>query len=425
MADIVVARGPPAPDGGAGALCYACGVPRFDPFPGIRYASPDGRLDDVLAPPYDVITAEERERLVARSDRNSVRLELPVEEGGRDRYKVAAALWEAWRAGGVLRADEEPSFYVYRMGYHDEAGRPRQTTGVIGALALSTLDDGEVLPHEHTTPKARADRLDLLRACGANLSPIWALSPTPGLAELCEPGGPPDARGTDAGGVHHRLWRVTRPAVVEAIASAVAANPVIIADGHHRYETALAYRDERRAASGGAAGGYDAVMAWVVEAAEDQLTVAPTHRLVSGLPDRFDLVDALRPWFHAEPTAPPGPDVLARMADAAALALVTAHGTWLLRPTPATEDAAEHRLDSSRLDVALATLPPHALAYQHGVEEVVAEVAAGRAQVGLLLRPATVAQIAEVGRGGARMPPKTTYFSPKPRTGMVFRSVDG
>jgi len=401
-----------------------CGVPRFQPFAGVRYDAPDGRLDEVLAPPYDVITPDERERLVARSEHNAVRLELPVGEGERDPYEEAAELWRSWRAEGVLRTDDEPSFYVYRMGYRDEAGRPRQTTGVLGALELTTLDDGEVLPHEHTTPKARADRLDLLRATGANLSPIWLLTPAEGLSELCELPGPPDARGTDQEGVHHRLWRVTQPGLVAAIAEALASAPAIIADGHHRYETALAHRDERRAASGVAAGGHDAVLAWVVEAREDQLTVAPTHRLVSGLHDGFDLVDGLNAFFDVEPTDAPGPEFVSRLVDADALGLVTPGGTWLLRPTEATEAASEHALDSSRLDVALASFPPHVLTYQHGVADTVAAVGSGLAQGAVLLRPASVSQIAEVGRGAARMPPKTTFFTPKPRTGMVFRSLD-
>lgn len=398
-------------------------MPRFQPFSGVRYAAADGRLDDVLAPPYDVITAADRESLVARSDHNAVRLELPAGEGGRNPYEVAATLWRQWQDEGVLVTDGEPSFYVYRMGYHDEGGRPRQTTGVLGALDLSTLDEGEVLPHEHTTPKARADRLDLLRATRANLSPIWLLSPAEGLSELCEPVAPPDARGTDEDGVHHRLWRITQPAMVNAMAEAVASAPGIIADGHHRYETALAYRDEQRAAGAGP-GGHDAVLAWVVEAREDQLTVAPTHRLVAGLPDGFELLHALASYFDVEETEPAGADFVARMEEAGALGLVTAAGTWLLRPTTATEAASEHALDSSRLDVALSSLPPHGLTYQHGVEETVAEVVAGRAQGAVMLRAATVTQIAEVGRGAARMPPKTTFFTPKPRTGMVFRSVE-
>ena len=398
-------------------------MPRFSPFAGVRYSTADGRLDDVLAPPYDVITPADRAQLAARSPYNAVHLELPEEEGNRNRYQVAGDLWREWRAAGVLATDDEPSFYVYRMGYHDEEGRPRQTTGVLGALELSHLDEGQVLPHEYTTPKARADRLDLLRATEANLSPIWMLTPAEGLSALCELGTPPEARGTDDDGVHHRLWRVTAPGLVEAITATVASAPAIVADGHHRYETALAYRDERRAA-GDATGAHDEVMVWMVEATEDQLTVAPTHRLVSGLPPGFDLLGALGAYFDIEATDPEDPVAIpARMADAGALGLVTAAGAWLLHPTSATEAASQHALDTSRLDVALASLPPHTIAYQHGVAATVAEVVAGRADAAVLVRPATVAQIAEVGRGAARMPAKTTYFTPKARTGMVFRSV--
>ncbi|HET7487114.1 MAG TPA: DUF1015 domain-containing protein [Acidimicrobiales bacterium] len=398
-------------------------MPSFRPFPGVRYAAPDGRLDDVLAPPYDVITADERRMLAERSPYNAVHLELPADEGARNRYQVAAGLWQQWRADGVLATDDTPSFYVYRMGYHDAAGQPRQTAGVLGALELTPLDQGEVLAHEHTTPKARADRLDLLRATRANLSPIWALSTGAGLAELCELSSPPDARGTDDDGVHHRLWRVTQPAVLEAIEAAVGSVPAIIADGHHRYETALAYRDERRAA-GDAPPGCDEVLAWVVAASEDQLSVAPTHRLVSGLPDGFDLLGALAAYFDVERVDAEPAELPALMDRTRSLGAVSTAGAWLLHPTAATEAASEHALDTSRLDVALASLPPHGLAYQHGVDESVAEVRSGRAQAALLVRPATVAQIVDVGRGAARMPPKTTYFTPKPRTGMVFRSLD-
>ena len=385
-------------------------VPRFDPFPGIRYNAEDGYLDAVVAPPYDVIDEEERARLVARSEHNAVRVELPREEGdGRDRYTVARDLFRSWLHDGVLVQDDEPSFYVYRMGFHDETGRPRQTSGVLGALALSAPGEGGILPHERTTQ--------------VNLSPIWGLSPAEGLSALCEPAGPPDARATDEEGVHHRLWRVTQPGIVEAIAEAVASAPIIVADGHHRFEVGNAYRAEQ---AGSGAGPWDAILAYVVELADEQLEVRAIHRLLDGLPDGFDLLDALSPHFEPFDAGKADETILARMLDAGALTLVTTDGAWFLRPRPETEAAAEHDLDSSRLDVALATLPPSSrVRFQHGVDNVVRAVERGDAQAGVLLRPATVAQIAEIGHGGARMPPKTTFFNPKPRTGMVFRSVAG
>lgn len=394
-------------------------MPRFDPFRGIRYATDDGVLDDVVAPPYDVIDSEQRARLTARSEHNAVRVELPEEEGGRDRYAVARDLFGSWLSAGVLRQDEEPSLYVYRMGFHDETGRPRQTAGVLGALELSAPGAGDILPHERTTPKDKADRLDILRATEVNLSPIWGLSPAEGLSALCELPGPPDARATDEDGVHHRLWRITQPGVIEAVSSAVASAPVIVADGHHRFEVGNAYRAER-----GAGGPWDAILAYVVELADEQLCVRAIHRLLDGLPDDFDVLAALSAHFEPFDAGRADESVPARMDDAGALALVTADGTWLLRPRPETAAAAEHDLDSARLDVAVAALPEGVrVRYQHGADNVVRAVEKGEAQAGVLLRPATVAQIAAIGRGRERMPPKTTFFHPKPRTGMVFRSL--
>jgi uncharacterized protein (DUF1015 family) len=394
-------------------------VPRFEPFTGIRYATDDGRLDDVVAPPYDVIDAEERARLAARSEHNAVKVELPQDEGERDRYTVARDLFRSWLASGVLVQDEELSFYVYRMGFHDETGRPRQTAGVLGALELSAPGEGDILPHERTTPKDKADRLDILRTTEANLSPIWGLSSAEGLAALCEQPGPPLARATDEEGVHHRLWRITQPGVIEAISSAVASAPVIVADGHHRFEVGNAYREQR-----GRGGPWDLILAYVVELADEQLSVRAIHRLLDEMPEGFDLLEALSAHFEPFDAGKADESILARMDDAGALGLVTADGAWLLRPRPETVAAAEHDLDSARLDVAVAGLPVGTrVRYQHGVEHVVRAVERGQAQAGVLLRPATVAQIAAIGHGGDRMPPKTTFFHPKPRTGMVFRSV--
>ena len=166
-------------------------------------------------------------------------------------------------------------------------------------------------------------------------------------------------------------------------------------------------------------------MTYVVELTEDQLSVRAIHRLIAGLPDGFDLAAALEQYFDLTPTAPPAADITTRMSEAGSLALVTADGTWLLRPRPETASAAAFDLDSSRLDVALGSLPDHQLTYQHGWDLATAAVTKGEADAAVLLRPATVAQIAATGREGGRMPPKTTFFWPKPRTGLVFREVAG
>lgn len=401
--------------------------PAFSAFLGVRYDPDRFGPEAVTAPPYDVLSEDDRASFLARDPHNAVRIDLPREEDGVDPYEVAAQLWQAWLDEGVLVIDDEPSMYVYRMGFFDEGGRPHQTTGVIGALALSRPGEGGILPHEHTTPKAKSDRLDLLRATHANLSPIWGLSPVEGLTALCEPQGPPDWAWTDDDGVHHRLWQVRQPAILQAISEAVGSAPVLIADGHHRFETSLAYRDERREADGEYPepfGGYDSTLAYVVELADEQLTVLPIHRLVAGLPEGTDLPGLLEPFFEVSATAADDDASLpSRMADAGALCLVTRDGRWLLRPRPEAMEGARD-LDSSRLDVGLAALPDHELTYQHGVGHVVDAVESGRADAGVLLRPATVAQITAIAHGGERMPPKTTFFHPKPRTGMVFRSLD-
>ncbi|MGH9057081.1 MAG: DUF1015 family protein [Acidimicrobiales bacterium] len=398
-------------------------MPRFRPFPGLRYSrSHAPSLDSVVCPPYDVISEPERVVLEARSPSNIVRLELPHDDAdlAGDRYVGAARLLDAWRDGGILHRDSAPALYGYRMTYSDPGGAPRRTVGVVGALGLEPPGKG-ILPHEHTTPKAKSDRLDLMRATRANISPIWVLSPVTGLSGYLHPPEHPRDHTTDDDRVRHEVWPITDPAQIELIAAAVESRPVLIADGHHRYETALGYRDEQvRSGSGADA---SSIMALVVELAEGELSVQAIHRLVDGLPHGFDLPAALEPWFDLTPTEPADRTISQRMSDAGAMALLTRSGAWLARPRPPLQAAAAHDLDSSRLDIALAGLPPHQLVYQHGWDRCAAAVATGQAGAAVLLRPASIEQIAEISRGGEKMPPKTTFFWPKPRTGMVVREL--
>jgi uncharacterized protein (DUF1015 family) len=394
-------------------------VARFQPFAGIRYDLGQVDLDRVISPPYDVIDDAQRAELAGRDPHNAVRIDLPVDEHGRDRYEVARSLLTDWRDQGVLVTDDRPSFTIHRMAYVDDAGVDRHTTGVIGALELG-LPGTDILPHEHTTPKAKSDRLDLLRSCRANTSAIWGLSLAKGLTDLLPVALEPLAVVDDGEGVEHTVWVVDEPEICAAIAEAVTAEPVVIADGHHRYETSLAYRREREA--GGPAGEAEATMAYIVELVEDELTVRAIHRLVDGLPPGTDLVAALEPWFDPIGPPPAATALTTVMLEAGALCAVTPDGDVLLRPRP--DALAEARdLDSAGLDVALASLPEHTLRFQHGVDNVHAAVSGGTAQFGVLLRPATVAQIEATAHGGERMPPKTTFFHPKPRTGLVFRDL--
>ena len=393
---------------------------RFDPFPAIRYDLERNDLGKVLAPPYDVIDAAQRAELAGRDPHNAVLIDLPDEADGDGRYQLSHDRMQAWLTDGVLVTDTSPTYTVYRMTTTDDAGVERRTTGVLGALELSPPGT-DILPHEQTTKKAKSDRLDLLRSTRANLSAIWGLSLAKGLTDLLPVDEPPLADVVDDDGVRHTVWRVDDPATCEAISAAVADHPVVIADGHHRYETSLAYKAERTAADDDPAGAA-ATLAYVVELVEDELTVHAIHRLISDLPADIDVEAALAPWFEAVGAPPEGVPVTTAMVDQGCLALVLPDREVLLRPRPdALADARD--LDSSRLDVALAALPEHQLQFQHGVTNVRAAVETGRAQAGVLLRPATVAQIEATAHGGERMPPKTTFFHPKPKTGLVFRSL--
>lgn len=396
---------------------------RFDAFRGIRYNLDKVRIDDVVAPPYDVVTPQRRAELAAQSPFSVVYVDQPDENRGDVAYTEAADAFRTWQAQGVLRTDSDPSMYVYRMDYVDDRGRASHTIGVIGALEVSPASDGAVLPHEQTTPKAKTDRLSLIRATKANLSPIWGLSPASGLTALLELERPPDAQWQASDGTHHRLWAVDDAATVAAISRAVAGAPVLIADGHHRFEVSLQYRREQREANGDRGGAYDSVMAFVVELADDELTVLPIHRLIAGLPAGFDFAAALAPFFTLRPIELDPSTIALDMANAGSLTLLTPAGAWLMTPRPEAMTGVRD-LDSSRLDHALRAFPAHTLTYQHGVDHVRAAVRDGRADAGVLLRPVPLAQIEAIAHGGERMPPKSTFFNPKPSTGAVFMSVE-
>jgi uncharacterized protein (DUF1015 family) len=397
---------------------------RFEPFRAIRYNTERVDLGAVAAPPYDVLSESDRDQYAARDPHNIVRVDVPLERHGPGRYDTAAATLQHWLDGGVLVVESEPCFYLERMAFVDEAGDAHDTVGVLGALEVVDPGKGEVLPHEQTTPKARTDRLDLTRATEANLSAIWGLSLAGGLSNLLAE--PADVLGelVDGEGVRHTFERLTDPTRVAAVELAVSAAPVIIADGHHRYEVARAYRDERRSLTGGQPGPWDLTLAYVVELAQEQLVVQAIHRLLADLPDGFDLEEALGPWFEVGGPEPVTPLITRRMADAGGLCLVGRDGLGrLLRPRPGAfgNDAD---LDSLRLERALAGVPT-TVSFQHGVDHVVSAVADGRADYGVLLRPVTINQIAATANDNRLMPPKSTFFAPKPRTGLAIRSVRG
>jgi uncharacterized protein (DUF1015 family) len=414
-------------------------VPDLFPFPGLRYqlAALGADLGAVTAPPYDVIDEEGRARLEAAHPQNAVRLILPRDVESGDRYRRAHDTFEEWRAAGVLAADPA-RLYVYRMAFTDETGARRPMTGVVGALELSSPGDGAVLPHERTLSKAKSDRLDLLRSVRANLDPVWFLSLSSGLSELFEPviAGHPAAACVDDEGVEHCLFPVEGESV-ERIRAAVAATPLVIADGHHRYETALAYRDEQRAA-GVDDPGADRIMTLVVELTPDQLEVRPIHRLLRGVTHEFR--GKLNFVAGVSPLGANTPDgvrhLVAEMERTGSLGLVDGPGLALLDPRYDVLKSGFDRLpeqvhdvDAVRFDLMMGRLSvsvdlPREIDYRHDAVTVAAMVAKGAADMAILLRPVSVAQIEAVAEAGERMPQKTTFFYPKPLTGLVFRSLD-
>jgi uncharacterized protein (DUF1015 family) len=391
-------------------------VPAFRPFRALRYAVDD--LGAVVAPPYDVLTEAEVLELTDRSEHNIVRVDVPLH--GEDRYARSAEVLRRWQDERVLRRDEKPSFTIYRMRFSDVTGAARDLAGVLGGLEVVDEGAGGVLPHERTTPKASTDRLDLTRATGTNLSPVWGLSLARGLTELLrEPG---EVLGSvQDGGVEHVVERVTDPERVAAIAAVVGSDDVLIADGHHRYAVSRTYRDEVRRATGRTDTPAEQTLAFVSELVPEQLSVAAIHRLYAGLP-LAELQTTLERWFVVEPTDPPGPETLAAMEAAGFLVLVGPDGAWRMTPRPEAF-AGVRALDGAWLETALADVPV-TVRYQHGLAEALAAVTGGEAPAAVLIRPVSIAEIERTAREGLLMPPKSTFFTPKLKTGFVLRPLD-
>lgn len=403
-------------------------VPDLLPFRGVRYTD-DAVLDAVIAPPYDVIDDHERVALEARDPHNAVRLILPQPSADLDAYGAAAATLAAWRDTGVLATEATAALYVYAMSTPDDAAHPLHTLGVLGALGLPDRPgEGDILPHERTLPKARSDRLALLRATRANLDPIWALSLSDGLTSMLQPIDRPHVA-VDDEGVRHELGVIDDPATIEAIRACIARTPAVLADGHHRFETACNYRREEMGAPG-----VDGIMTLVVELTDEQLAVHPIHRLVHGAPN--DLRSALAATCDVVALGPndaEGVDrLLATMQEEAVLGLVDRDGLATLRPLPEQVGAALaalptclHAVDAARFDVAVRpALDGATLAYRDDAHDVARLVRDGTGDAAILLRGVTVSDIRAAADAGERMPEKTTFFAPKPRTGMVFRLLD-
>jgi uncharacterized protein (DUF1015 family) len=384
-------------------------VPRFLPFAALRYTDVE-HLANLIAPPYDVLSDADVDRLNALDDHNITWVDVP--RGGDDRYQRAGRTLASWIEDGVLTRDGQDTFTLYRLSFTDETGAPREIVGVLGGLEVVDLGAGGVLPHERTTPKASTDRLDLTRATEANLSPVWGLSLASGLAGLlAEPGEPLGEVVED--GVTHRVERVTDPDRIAAIRAAIAADDVLIADGHHRYGISRTYRDEVRTATGRTDTAAEETLAFVSELVADQLSVAAIHRLYDRMYAEFSHA------FTLSDMERPTPQTLAAMQDEGFLVLYTRDRTYRMEPIPGAFEGVRS-LDGAWLEHTLGEVP---VSYQHGLAETLAAVDSGTAEAAVLIRPVSVAEIERTAREGLLMPPKSTFFTPKLKTGFVIRTL--
>lgn len=409
----------------ATALCQAFGVPGFAPFPALRY-HPDIDLSRVTAPPYDVLHDTDVDALQARDEHNITHVDVPRPGDGADPYELAGRRLRSWIEAGVLVADPRPSYTLYRTRFTDAGGCARDIVGVFGALQVvdpagPDTPQAGVLPHERTTHKASTDRLDLTHATNANLSAVWGLSLSSGLTKVLQAPGEPMGR-VVVDGVEHIVERVSDVYRVAAITAAVRADDVLIADGHHRYGVAQQYRDEVRAATGRTDTAAESTLAFVGELVADQLSIEAIHRLYDGL-SAEELTAALAARFEIAPTARPSAETLTTMSSQGHLVLLTPGPdgvqAFTLTPKPAAFEGVR-KIDGALLEVALASTDVQ-VSYQHGLPEMLAEVAGGRC--GVLIRPVAIAEIERTAREGLLMPPKSTFFTPKLRTGLVVRPL--
>jgi len=422
------------------------------PFRALRYDTTRVNLNDVVAPPYDVIDDPYRDRLYERSPHNVVRLILNREA---DRYAASAQTLRDWLSAGLLRQDDEPALWLYVQDF-SHGGQSFERIGVIGAMRLEPFSAGRIRPHERTLSGPKEDRMRLLRACRVNLSPIFGLyADQRGLLEEARAAmehRSPLLHLTDDFGVRHRSWPLTAKPQIGAISSALGSETIYIADGHHRYETALAFRDHLRARGGlSEEDPANFMMAYLCSMDDPGLLVLPTHRILRGLVD-FDptkFVKALGRDFEVRTfsSSPAGrKQLLAALAAGRARGHfgITLRGVDLLYEiSPLGEDVIDRaapelppvvrRLDVTILDRVILRdvlgLDPDAAAragqlrYSHEDGDAFGSVDSGAAQAAFLLGPPDLDQVRAVCLSGETMPQKSTYFHPKLLTGLVLHPL--
>ncbi len=406
-----------------------------------------GPLQDVVAPPYDVIDASQRAELIARSPFNVVAVDLPqawgTEDTGGDPYAAAGELFESWQLQGALVRDAEPALWAHTQDYTGPDGLARTRHGFFCRVRIEDYGAGRVRPHERTHPGPKEDRLRLTRATRANTSAIFSLYSDPtdaawrALSTATEQ--PPWADITDADGTVHRLWRVSDPGAIAAVQAATSDAELLIADGHHRYETMRTYAEEV-----GGDGEHRYILMCLVALEDPGLTVFPTHRLIGGLDDErwraleqvlerdFEMVEV-----SSAEIAPPddeGPLQLGYFngRDRRALRLTIKDQAIADAALPGYSEAYRH-LDTGVLEtLVLKNALGYSdediahfdgLFYARDTAEALAMVRSGEYDAAFVMRPTPVGQVREVAAEGENMPPKSTYFFPKLLTGLLFNPL--
>jgi len=420
------------------------------PFPGIRYNQKMvGNLASVICPPYDVISPEEQRAYYEKSDYNVIRLEhglkLPEDTETNNKHSRANATFNQWIKEGILQDDPVPSFYVHEHSFTYQNAR-RRRLGLTVCIRLEPWENKGVFPHENTVPGIKSDRLELMRACNANFSPLLGLYEDPGQRVTKLLISQTKRRAlldfTQAGD-RHKVWMSSEPEFVQRVSHFLAPKPIYIADGHHRYETALAYRDERQQSSSSAVGdqAFNFVMMTLVAFSDPGLMVLPLHRLMRGIP--FGTLTGLRKqletFFEIEsvPLGETGlPDV--RGATSRVLGLESGRVVGLrLRQSVSLKEIMprDHSEIYKKLDVSIlqhliiekliAPGESGNLAYTPDSEQARKQVESGEYQLAFLLNPIPRTTIKAIADAHDRMPGKSTYFYPKLPTGLVINRLEG
>jgi uncharacterized protein (DUF1015 family) len=401
-----------------------------------------GSLQVVAAPPYDVIDAQQRVQLVGRSPYNVVEIDLPESGPEGDRYRHAADTLEEWKREGVLVSDAEPTLWAMTQDYTAPDGTSATRHAILARVRVEDYGAGRVRPHERTQPGPKQDRLDLTRATRHNLSPIFSLTSSDAWPHVeSATRGDPWGEVTDDDGTVHRVWPVSDPAVHEAVSAELANAELLIADGHHRYETARAYRDEI-----GGDGPQDFTLMALTALDDPGLTVFPTHRMLKGLAGELErqehLANGLRELFEvsevsADELDPSGEEGLG------VFGYIDSHFKrpfrLRLKDTQELDRILEGRPESyRRLDVAILEslvvtgilglseddiAAKRGIGYAKSIADVEAGLDSGGYDAAFVLRPTPVEQVREVAATGETMPPKSTYFFPKILSGIAFNPL--